>query len=67
MFDFIKLERFVFDSKPELKDAFFEGYGKKIILYRLCRHVGFLSLMIEAGNKEMTEKAIDEIKELIRE
>jgi len=68
-YDFIKLHRQGFFDNPELEQALVESYGKintkAVELHRLMRDLGFAWAVLEAGNKELSDKTIQDLKQKI--
>jgi len=69
-FDFIKLHRQGFFEDIKLKAALEEGYGKPIDekaveVFRLMRDLGFAWVVLESGNKELSDKTLKDIEKRI--
>jgi len=68
-YDFIKLHRAGFFNDSELKQSLENGYGrineKSVEIHRLLRDIGFAWVMLEAGDKELSEKTLKAIEEKI--
>lgn len=65
-YDFIKLHRQGFFEDLEIKKALEEGYGSKINrrvveFCRIGRDLGFAWAVLEAGNKELSDKTMNEL------
>ena len=66
--DFIKLHRKGFFDDSELKNALAIGYGKPlkektIEVHRLLRDLAFAWVVLEAGNKDLSNKTLKQIEE----
>jgi len=66
-YDFLKLHRAGFFENPELKKALEEGYGREVDgnaveIHRLMRDLGFAWAVLEAGNKELSDKTLKDIE-----
>ena len=67
--DFIKLHRCGFFDNKDLQDALIEGYGpindKAVKIHRIIRDMEFASMLLDAGNKELSDKTLRYIEEQI--
>jgi aminoglycoside phosphotransferase (APT) family kinase protein len=68
-YDLLKLHRNGFFDDPELKQALIKGYGKinesAVEIHRLIRDMGFAQVMLDAGNRELSNKTLEKIKQTI--
>jgi aminoglycoside phosphotransferase (APT) family kinase protein len=70
-YDFIKLHRTGFFDDKEIKSALDKGYGrvineKAVQYHRVLRDMGFVQVMLDAGNNELAEKTLKSIEERIK-
>jgi aminoglycoside phosphotransferase (APT) family kinase protein len=68
-YDFIKLHRTGFFDDLNLKDSLLKGYGsineESIRIHRILRDIGFARVLLDAGNKELSDKTLESIEKRI--
>ena len=75
-YDFIKLHRFGFLTQTHLKEGLLAGYSKyqsihpnfeeRVKFLRFTRDIGFMLVLLKAGDINMAEKVLNNIRDLIK-
>jgi hypothetical protein len=75
-YDFIKLHRLGFFEVPHLRKALLEGYSKyqkvdleideKVAYLRNSRDIGYIDVLLRAGNIELANKLLQRLKKTIK-